>query len=115
MEDQDSKNDDNPFSNLLLFSDDNSDTVPVKTFKKQRKAKSKPPSGSRRKKTERVIPDSFIAVRFSSPELRQKLGSVQRHMVEIDNNIKPTLIPLVKLHITLMTLRLNNDANLIDK
>lgn len=110
--------DDNPFSQLLLFSEsENDDAVPLKTTKKkkQRKARSKLPAGGKRKKTERKIPDSFVAVRFSSPELRHKLELVQQHMVEIDKKVKPTLIPLVKLHITLMTLRLNNDPTLTEK
>lgn len=114
--DQDSEDNDNPFSHLLLFSDDDTDSKPLKASKKKqwRKAKSKPPNDGRRK-TERITPDSFIAVRFSSPELRHKLGVVQQHMIEIDKKLKPTLIPLVKLHVTLMTLRLNNNTSLIEK
>ena len=113
---QDSEDNDNPFSHLLLFSDDNTDSKPLKASKKKRrhKAISKLPSDGRRK-TERITPDSFIAVRFSSPELRHKLEIVQRHMTEIDKKLEPTLIPLVKLHVTLMTLRLNNDTSLIEK
>ena len=112
---QNSEDDENPFSHLQLFSDNN-DTVPQTTSKKKRcKAKSKPYTGDKRKKTDRKIPDSFVAVRFSSPELRHKLGLVQQHMVEVDKKLRPTLIPLVKLHITLMTLQLNNDASLTDK
>ena len=115
---QDSENSDNPFSHLVLFSDnDDSDGKPLKASKKKQrcKTKSKPLGGGGSKKTERIIPDSFIAVRFSSPELRHKLEVVQQHMTEMDKKLKPTLIPLVKLHVTLMTLRLNNDGTLIEK
>ena len=113
---QNSEDDENPFSHLLLFSDNDNDAVPQTTSKKkQRRAKSKPHTGDKRKKTDRKIPDSFVAVRFSSPELRHKLGLVQQHMVEMDKKLQPTLIPLVKLHITLITLQLNNDASLTDK
>ena len=113
--DQDSEGHDNPFSQLLLFSDSD-DTVPLKKSKKKwRKTKSEPPARGRRKKTERKTPDSFVAVRFSSPELRQRLEVVQQHMVEMDKKLKPTLIPLVKLHTTVMTLQLNNDASLTAK
>lgn len=111
-------NQDNPFSHLLLFSDSDSDNndVTLKTsVKKRHKAKPKSPAGNRKKKTERKIPDSFIAVRFSSPELKQKLALVQEHMVEMNKKLKPTMIPLVKLHVTLMTLQLNNDVSLIEK
>lgn len=113
--DQDSKDHNNPFSQLLLFSDSD-DIVPLKKSKKKwRKTKSEPPARSRRKKTERKTPDSFVAVRFSSPELRQRLEVVQQHMVEMDEKLRPTLIPLVKLHTTIMTLQLNNDTSLTAK
>ena len=115
--DQDSEDNDNPFGHLLLFSDDNTDSKPLKASKKKQrcKARSKPPSDGKTTSTGRIIPDSFIAVRFSSPELRHKLEVVQQHMTELDKKLKPTLIPLVKLHVTLMTLQLNNDTNLIEK
>ena len=116
--DQDHEDNDNPFSHLLLFSDnDNTDDKPLRASKKKQwhKAKPKPPVGGRGKKTERVTPDSFVAVRFSSPELKHKLEVVQQHMTEMDKKLKPALIPLVKLHITLMTLRLSNDTSLIEK
>ena len=117
---QDSEDDYNPFSHLQLFSDDKSDgtPAPLKTSKKRRrrKAKSKPTSGGDgRKKTEKIIPDSFVAVRFSSHDLQQKLEVVQQHMIAMDKKLKPTMIPLVKLHITLMTLQLNNDRSLIER
>ena len=113
--DQNSEDDENPFSHLMLFSDNDSNAVPQTSKKKRHKAKSKPHTGGKRKKTDRKIPDSFVAVRFSSPELRHKLGLVQQHMVEMDKKLQPTLIPLVKFHITLITLQLNNDASLTDK
>lgn len=114
--DQDSE-DDNPFSHLLLLSDsDNNDNIPLKTSKKKcRKAKPSSGGGGSRRKAERITPDSFVAVQFSSPELRHKLELVQQHMVKMDKKLKPTMIPLVKLHVTLMTLQLNNDESLIEK
>ena len=115
--DQNSEDDENPFSHLLLFSDNDSiDGVSQTTSKKKRrKMKSKLSTRGMKKKTDRKTPDSFVAVRFSSPEPRHKLGLVQQHMVEIDKKLQPTLIPLVKLHITLMTLQLNNDTTLTEK
>ena len=112
-----SSEDENPFSHLLLFSDNDSiDGVSQTTSKKKRrKMKSKSSTHGMKKKTDRKTPDSFVAVQFSSPELRHKLGLVQQHMVEMDKKLQPTLIPLVKLHITLMTLQLNNDTTLTEK
>jgi len=112
---QDGEN--NPFSHLLLFSDDDNNdngAIPSKTSKKKHR-KEKSSKNNRRKKTERRIPNSFIAVRFSSPELKQKLELVQQHMVEMDEKLGATLIPLVKLHVTLMTLQLNDDTSSIEK
>ena len=119
QDNHDSEDNYNPFSHLELFSeDDKSDgtLAPLKTSGKKRrhKSKSRPPGGGRQK-TEKIIPDSFVAVRFSSPTLKQNLEVVQQHMIEIDKKLKPTLIPLVKLHITLMTLQLNNDRTLIER
>ena len=98
----------NPFSNLLLFSDsENDNPVTSKAAKrKERKIKSK----QKPKKPERRIPDSFVAVRFSSPEIKAKLQLAQQSMVESDKKLKPTLISLVKLHITLLTLQLSNET-----
>ncbi|XP_065885903.1 A-kinase anchor protein 7-like [Dysidea avara] len=102
----------NPFSNLLLFSDSENDN-PV-TSKAAKRKEHKIKSKQKPKKPERRIPDSFVAVRFSSPEIKAKLQLAQQSMVESDKKLKPTLISLVKLHITLLTLQLSNET-LIDK
>jgi len=103
----------NPFGNLLLFSDsenENATSSSKAAKQKERKTKSK----RKPKKPERKIPDSFVAVRFSSPEIKTKIQQAQQSMVESDPKLKPTLISLMKLHITLLTLQLTNDT-LIDK
>jgi len=102
----------NPFSTLLLSSDSENDNPSTSkaTKRKERKIKSK----QKPKKPERKIPDSFVAVRFSSPEIKAKIQLAQQSMVESDKKLNPTLISLVKLHVTLLTLQLS-DVTLIDK
>jgi len=102
----------NPFSNLLLFSDSENDNPSTSKAAKRKGHKIK--SKQKPKKPERKIPDSFVAVRFSSPEVKAKIQLAQENMVESDKKLKPTLISLAKLHVTLLTLQLSNET-LIDK
>jgi len=102
----------NPFNNLLLFSDSENDNPSTSKATKRKGCKIK--SKQKPKKPERKIPDSFIAVRFSSPEVKAKIQLAQQSMVESDKKLKPTLISLAKLHVTLLTLQLSNEI-LIDK
>ena len=51
-------------------------------------------------------PNAFVSIRIPSVEIRRKLQEVQDGMLARERRMKSNLVPLEKLHITLMVLRL---------
>ncbi len=57
-------------------------------------------------------PNAFVAVRVPSQHTRSKLQELQKAMVEIEPCLQSCLVPLEKLHITMMVLKLRNDQEI---
>ena len=54
-------------------------------------------------------PNAFVSLRISSPAIHRGLHAVQEGMVGKDEAVRSALTPLVKLHITLSVIRLENE------
>ena len=70
------------------------------------------PSKSKAKKPKSPPPNSFIAVRIPSAEIRGKIKLIQDAMLERQKKVKSTFVSLDKLHITLMVLRVDDEETL---
>ena len=62
----------------------------------------------KKKKPRKLAPNYFIAVRVSNPEIHASLTNAQKAIVEHDLKLKPALVPLGTLHLTLMVMYLQN-------
>ena len=66
------------------------------------------------KKETRVFPNAFVALPIKSVSINQQIEQIQNHMLQKDPKVKRALIPLNRLHITLMVMRLS-DQDSIEK
>jgi hypothetical protein len=64
--------------------------------------------GTKKKKREKVTPNTFVALPVKSALLRGQVNSLHQHMLQIDPNVKRILNRIERLHMTLMVMRLNN-------
>ena len=58
----------------------------------------------------RVRPNSFVAMRIPSVEIRDGLKSVQHSLMKFDRDMKHVITSLDKLHLTLLVLKLADDS-----
>ncbi|CAH3039267.1 unnamed protein product [Porites lobata] len=65
-----------------------------------------------KKKPKRIIPNYFIAIRVSNPVIHSGVKIVQDSIVSHDENLKPALIPLATLHLTLLVLHLEDEEKI---
>ena len=63
---------------------------------------------------EKLRPNAFVSVRIPSVQIREKLKEVQDAMLSCERKLKSTFVPLEKLHLTLMVLRLE-DTEMVEK
>lgn len=64
-------------------------------------------------KKKSLRPNYFIAVRVSNPEIHDSLRIVQETVLKYDPKLKPALIPLKTLHLTLMVMYLGNEDDIV--
>lgn len=69
-------------------------------------------SSKLRKKPKRIVPNYFIAIRVSNPVIHSGVKIVQDSIVSHDENLKPALIPLATLHLTLLVLHLEDEEKI---
>ena len=50
-------------------------------------------------------PTHFICIPFSSPEIKLAVEAVQRSLCDLDERLKPAMLPLGSLHVTLIMMR----------
>ncbi|KAJ7363358.1 positive regulation of delayed rectifier potassium channel [Desmophyllum pertusum] len=67
-----------------------------------------------KKKPERIIPNYFLAIRVSNPQIHSGIKIVQDSITTQNKKLQPAFIPLATLHVTLMVLHLE-DAEQIQK
>ncbi len=60
----------------------------------------------------RVRPNAFVTVRIPSVQIRKGLESVQGAVVRFDRRLKDSLTSLDKLHLSLLLLKLADDAEI---
>jgi len=60
------------------------------------------------RKTEKLLPNYFVAIPILNEQIRDKLLEVQNGIVECHKELKSALTPLVKTHITLTVVHLKN-------
>lgn len=78
----------------------------------KRKHSSTPNEDGSSSKSQRIRPNSFVAVRISSPSIRKQIEHVQDHMIQNDVSLKRVMTSLKKLHITLMVLRMDTETDI---
>ena len=59
-----------------------------------------------------VRPNSFVAMRIPSVEIRDGLKGVQDALVRCDRNMKHVLTSLDKLHLTMLVLKLTDESEI---
>ena len=65
-----------------------------------------------KKKPKRIMPNYFIAIRVSNPLIHSGVKIVQDSIVSHDEKLKPALIPLATLHLTLLVLHLEDEEKI---
>ena len=65
-----------------------------------------------KKKPKRIMPNYFIAIRVSNPVIHSGVKIVQDSIVSHDEKLKPALIPLATLHLTLLVLHLKDEEKI---
>lgn len=65
-----------------------------------------------KKKPRKTRPNYFVALRVSNPEIHSALKIVQDTIITHSEMLKPALIPLGTLHLTLMVMYLDNDEQI---
>lgn len=63
-------------------------------------------------KRDKPIPNAFIALPIKSQGMRDQIEQLHHHMLQKDPKLKPLLIPLNRLHITLMVLKLDTQQDI---
>lgn len=61
----------------------------------------------------KVKPNAFIALPIKSSSIKKQVENLQYHLITKEPRIKDTLIPLNKLHITLMVIRLETENDIV--
>ena len=69
-------------------------------------------SPKERKRSKNLVPNYFVAIRVSNPEIHSGIKMVQDSIVAHNEKLKPTLIPLATLHLTLMVMHLEGDEQI---
>ena len=64
------------------------------------------------KKPKTPPPNAFVSVRIPSMEIHDKLKEIQGSMLATDERARHVLVPLNKLHLTLMVLRLEEEEDI---
>lgn len=64
------------------------------------------------KKPKKMMPNYFIAIRVSNPLIHSGVKIVQDSIVSHDEKLKPALIPLATLHLTLLVLHLEDEEKI---
>lgn len=54
------------------------------------------------------VPNAFVSIRINSPIIKENMKKVQQEMVVRDSRLKPLMVSLDKLHLTLMVMQLKN-------
>lgn len=78
------------------------------------------PSGSKddgllpkgKKKPKKIMPNFFLAIRVSNPQIHSAIKIVQDSITTYNEKLTPALIPLATLHLTLMVIHLENDEQI---
>ena len=65
-----------------------------------------------KKKPKKIMPNYFLAIRISNPQIHSAIKIVQDSITTHNEKLTPTLIPLPTLHLTLMVIHLENDEQL---
>lgn len=93
------------------LSEEESDSSTVRSARKKRKqaALKKHGKGRINDKPKKLAPNAFVSVRIPSLKIRDKVKEVQHAMLLSDKKLKSALVPLEKLHLTLMVLRLEGE------
>ena len=68
---------------------------------------------SLKKKPKKVVPNYFVAIRVSNPDIHAGVKIVQDSLVTHDKRLKAALIPLETLHLTLLVIHLQDDEQIL--
>jgi len=93
---------------LSSLSDDNEDTDLASTSANKDDSTSSKP----KKKPKKIIPNHFVAVRVSNPQIHSGVKIVQDSIITHNEKLKPALVPLATLHLTLLVVHLEDDEQI---
>ena len=65
-----------------------------------------------KKKPKKIMPNYFLAIRVSNPQIHSAIKIVQDSITTHNEKLTPALIPLATLHLTLMVIHLENDEQI---
>lgn len=91
-----------------LSDDDDTDIAITSTSKDEGQGLS--PKG--KKKPKRIMPNYFLAIRVSNPQIHSGIQIVQDSITAHNEKLTPALIPLATLHLTLMVMHLEDDEQI---
>ena len=71
-------------------------------------------SGGKKAKSKKVSvpPNYFVAIPVSNPLIHSAATLIQNGVVEADSNFQSAMVSVAKLHVTLMVMRLEDDADI---
>ena len=87
---------------------DNDDTDSASTNVNEEDYSSSKP----KKKPKRIVPNYFIAIRVSNPHIHSGVKIIQDSIVTHNEKLKPALIPLATLHLTLLVVHLEDEEQI---
>ena len=69
-------------------------------------------SSKQKLKPERIVPNYFIAIRVSNPQIHTGVKIIQDSIVTHNEKLKPALKPLATLHLTLLVVHLEDEEQI---
>ena len=66
-----------------------------------------------KKKPKKIVPNYFVAIRVSNPDIHAGVKIVQDSLVTHNKRLKDALIPLETLHLTLLVVHLQDDEQIL--
>ena len=93
---------------LSSLSDDNEDTDLASTSANKDDSTSSKP----KKKPKKIMPNHFVAMRVANPQIHSGVKIVQDSIITHNEKLKPALVPLATLHLTLLVVHLEDDEQI---
>ena len=67
---------------------------------------------SKKPKIERVVPNAFVALPIKSVMIRSQIEQLHQHLLSKEPKIQNLLVPINRMHITLMVIKLDSEDDI---